>query len=128
MATDPHATVMVVHHESHVCHLFEEIFSEEGYRVVSATSGPRALAMAAEAPPDVILLDSVAPHLDGLAILRDLRQQGHRGTVIMLTGQGTLQTAREAMTLGAYDYILKPLDLGFLKTVLREGIESRLAE
>ncbi|HYU32484.1 MAG TPA: response regulator [Thermoanaerobaculia bacterium] len=126
MSIESHATVMVVHHELRVCQLFEEILSKEGYRAVSATNGARALLMAMETRPDIILLDSVMPHLDGLGILRDLRTRGHQGTVILLTAQGTLQGAREAMTLGAYDYITKPFNLDFLKSVLREGLESRL--
>ena len=124
--TNQQATVMVVHHELRVCRLFVEILSKEGYEVIPATSGPCALALAAETPPDLILLDSVEPDLDGLAILRQLRHQGHEGTVIMITSQGTLQNAREAMLLGAYDYIMKPFNLDFLKSVLREGLESRV--
>jgi DNA-binding response OmpR family regulator len=124
MSITPHPTVMVVNDEPRVCHLLEEILSEEGYRVVSAMNGQRALKMAAEIRPDIILLEIVTPGLDSVAILRELRQRGHGGTVIILTAQGTLQTAREAMRLGAYDYITKPFNLDFLKTVLREGLET----
>jgi len=83
--------------------------------------------LAAEAEPDLILLDIVMPSLDGVATLRELRSQGHQGPVIMLTAQGRLQTAREAMMLGAYDYVTKPFNLAFLKSVLREGLQDRLA-
>jgi len=120
------ATVMVVDDEPRVCQLFEKILSEEGYRVLTASGGERALAMAAEASPDLILLDIVMPGLDGVATLRELRKLGHRSPVIMLTAQGTLQTAREAMMLGAYDYITKPFNLDFLKSVLREVLHDRL--
>jgi len=71
----PPPTVMVVDDEPRVGLLFEKILSEEGYRVVTATSGRRALALAAAAPPDLILLDIVMPDLDGLATLRQLRRQ-----------------------------------------------------
>jgi len=124
--TDLPTTVMVVHHELRFCRLLTEVLSEEGYRVIPASSGPSALAMAAAEAPDLILLDSVMPSLDGVAILRQLRQQGHEGTVIMLTAQGTLQNAREAMLLDAYDYITKPFTMDFLKSVLREGLERRV--
>jgi DNA-binding response OmpR family regulator len=117
---------MVVNDEPRVCRLLEEILSEEGYRVVSATSCARALTIAAETRPELILLEIVTPGLDGVAILRELRQRGHESAVIVLTAQGTLQTAREAMTLGAYDYITKPFNLDFLKSVLREGLENGL--
>src|SRR5437016_388818 len=111
LSPPPPPTVMVVDDEPRVGLLFEKILSEEGYHVVTATSGRRALALAAAAPPDLILLDIVMPDLDGLATLRQLRLQGHLGTVILLTAHGTLATAREAMALGAYDYITKPFRL-----------------
>jgi DNA-binding response OmpR family regulator len=125
MTTRPAETVMVVDDEPRVCQFFEKILGEDGYRVITATSGRRALALAAEACPDVILLDIVMPDLDGVATLRELRKAGHRGPVIMLTAQGTLETAREAMVLGAYDYVTKPFNLEFLKSVLRDGLADR---
>lgn len=118
-------TVMVVDDEPRVCQLFEKILREEGYQVLTATSGRQALVLAQEAKPPVILLDIVMPEMDGVATLRELRRRGHWGAVIMLTAQGTLQTAREAMMLGAYDYITKPFNLEFLKSVLREGLKDR---
>jgi DNA-binding response OmpR family regulator len=128
VSTNAAAVVMVVDDEPRVGQLFEKVLSEEGYRVVTATSGQRALALAAEVRPDLILLDIVMPGLDGVAILRELRRRGHEGTVIVLTAQGTLQTAREAMTLGAYEYITKPFNLDFLKSILREGLQGCPAE
>lgn len=118
-------TVMVVDDEPQICQLFETILREEGYRVVTARSGRDAVVLASEAHPDLILLDIVMPEMDGVATLRTLRRRGHRGVVIMLTAQGTLQTAREAMRLGAYDYVTKPFNLEFLKSVLRGALEAR---
>ena len=118
-------TVMVVDDEPQICQLFETILREEGYRVVTAPSGRDAVALASEARPDLILLDIVMPGMDGVATLRALRRRGHHGVVIMLTAQGTLQTAREAMRLGAYDYVTKPFNLEFLKSVLRAALEAR---
>lgn len=119
------ATVLVVDDEPRVGQLFKKVLSEEGYRVLTASSGREALALASEAKPDLILLDIVMPDLDGVSTLRELRKQENRAPVIMLTAQGTLQTAREAMILGAYDYITKPFNLDFLKSVLREALDER---
>ena len=121
-------TVMVVDDEPRVCQLFQKVLGEDGYRVVTATSGQGALALAAEACPDAILLDIVMPGLDGVATLRELRKAGQRAPVIMLTVQGSLETAREAMILGAYDYVTKPFNLDFLRSVLREGLADRRGE
>ncbi|MBI5481147.1 MAG: response regulator [Deltaproteobacteria bacterium] len=117
-------TVMVVDDEPRVLEVLEKILGEEGYLVVTATSGERALALAAEASPDLIVLDIVMPGMDGVATLRELRRRGQRSPVIMLTAQGTVQTAREAMMLGAHDYITKPFNLEFLKSALREGLRD----
>jgi len=115
---------MVVHHEASVCQSRTDLLNAEGYRVRSATTGPRALAMAEETQPDLILLDCVMPYLDGLAVLRGLRQGGHLGSVIVLAARETLQAAREAMRLGAYDYIIDPVNGDLLKTIVREGLEN----
>ncbi len=129
MSTTEHArsgiTVMVVDDEPRVRQLFEKILREEGYQVVTARSGRDAVALASDAHPHLILLDIVMPEMDGVATLRELRRRGHHGVVIMLTAQGTLQTAREAMRLGAYDYVTKPFNLEFLKSVLRAALEGR---
>jgi DNA-binding response OmpR family regulator len=119
------ATIMVVDDEPRACQLFEKILGEDGYQVVAVTSGRHALARASEAQPELILLDIVMPEMDGVATLRELRRLGHLCPVIMLTAHGTLQTAREAMMLGAYDYITKPFNLEFLKSVLRAGLNDR---
>ncbi len=115
---------MVVHHEVSVCQSLTDLLNAEGYRVRSATTGPRALAVAIETRPDLILLDCVMPHLDGLAVLRGLRQGGHLGSVIVLAARETLQAAREAMRLDAYDYIIEPVNGELLKTIVREGLEK----
>ena len=119
------ATVLVVDDEPGVCRLFEKVLREEGYRTIVASSGREALELAGDAQPDLILLDIVMPGMDGVETLRELRRRGHAAVVIMLTAQGSLQTAREAMLLGAYDYVTKPFNLEFLKTVLRAGLSKR---
>lgn len=114
-------TIMIVDDEPCVCELLGAILREEGYAVLTAPSGADAVALAAAAEPELILLDMVMPGMDGMATLRELRRRGHRNVVVILTAHGSLQTAREAMQLGAYDYVTKPFNLDFLKSVLREG-------
>ena len=123
-AACPRPVVMVVDDDFRVCQLFERILGEEGYSVVTATSGEEALTVAAEAAPDLVVLDIVMPGMGGVATLRELHRRGVRAAVIMLTAQGSVETAREAMMLGAWDYVTKPFSLEFLKGVLREGLRS----
>jgi DNA-binding NtrC family response regulator len=115
-------TIMVVDDESRVCRLFEKVLSEEGYRVVTASNGRDAMELAKETHPHIVLLDIVMPEMDGIATLRELRKHEKFSVVVMLTARGSIQTARDAMSLGAYDYITKPFDLEFLKSTLRNAL------
>lgn len=121
-------TVMVVDDEPQACQFLEKILREEGYEVLVAQSGRDALALATGARPQIFLLDIVMPDMDGMATLRELRRQGHQGEVVIITAQGTVQTARQAMLLGAFDYITKPFNLELLKSVVREALRDRLEE
>lgn len=118
------ATVMVVDDEARACDVLAKVLTEEGYRVVTAQSGEEALVLAEKVHPELILLDIVMPGLDGIATLRELYRRGERAVIVMLTAQGTIQTAREAMLLGAHDYVTKPFNLEFLKSVLRDGMSQ----
>lgn len=89
-----------------------------GFAASSAPDGEAALAEVAHMPPDVILSDLVMPKMGGLDLLRALRKQDHDITVLILTAQGTVDTAVEAIRLGAYDYVAKPVDPQRLRILL----------
>jgi len=91
---------------------FRRVMSAElarrGHDVVSAASGQAALDAVAEAGPDVILLDLRLPDLDGIEVLKRLREREVRAGVVVLTGHGAVDTAIQAIRLGAHDYLEKP--------------------
>jgi len=91
---------------------FRRVMSAElarrGHDVVSAATGQAALDMAATANPDVILLDLRLPDLDGIDVLKKLREREVRAGVVVLTGHGAIDTAIQAIRLGAHDYLEKP--------------------
>ena len=97
-----------------------------GFDAVSATDGEDALAQVATTVPDVIVSDLVMPKMGGLDLLRGLRQQGLEITTLLLTAQATVDTAIEAIRLGAYDYVSKPIDPQRLRILLDQVVE-RLA-
>ncbi len=97
-----------------------------GFEVSNAPDGAQALASIATAAPDVIVSDLVMPNMGGLDLLRALRQQGHEITTLILTAQATVDTAVEAIQLGAYDYVSKPIDPQRLRILLDQVVE-RLA-
>jgi len=103
-----------------------QLVSGWGFDVSNAPDGAKALEQIATAPPDVIVSDLVMPTMGGLDLLRALRQQGLEITTLLLTAQATVDTAIEAIRLGAYDYISKPIDPQRLHILLDQVVE-RLA-
>ena len=100
------------------------IATEADIHVVGeAADGEKAVAAYRALTPDVTLLDMVMPRMDGLTLLRALQQQGADVTTLLLTAQGTVETAVEAMKEGAYDYLTKPVDLKRLKILLDKIVE-----
>ena len=100
-----------------------QLVASWGFDVANAPDGEAALEQIAQAHPDVILSDMVMPRMGGLDLLRALRQQDHDITVLILTAQATVDTAVEAIRLGAYDYVAKPVDPQRLRILLDQVAE-----
>src|SRR5260221_11075219 len=96
-----------------------------GFTAESASDGEEALEKVTTFRPAIVITDLVMPRMDGLALLRALPQQGADVTTLLLTAQGTVDTAVEAMKEGAYDYLTKPVDIQRLK-ILLDKIVARL--
>src|SRR6267142_2392862 len=96
-----------------------------GFAAESAADGEDALQKVTSFRPAIVITDLVMPGMDGLALLRALHQQGADVTTLLLTAQGTVETAVEAMKEGAYDYLTKPVDIQRLK-ILLDKIVARL--
>src|SRR5688572_9898538 len=88
----------------------EQLVRSWGYAAESAKDGEDALEKVTSFRPAIVITDLVMPRMDGLGLLRALQQQGADTTTLLLTAQGTVETAVEAMKEGAYDYLTKPVD------------------
>jgi two-component system, OmpR family, KDP operon response regulator KdpE len=99
--------VLVADDEPRITKLVSIALSEEGFRVVTANGGEDALAKAEEIRPDIVLLDIVMPDLDGIEVMRQLREQ-RPVPVILLTAKGATADKAKGLDLGADDYIAKP--------------------
>lgn len=117
--------ILVVDDEEDVCEFFQDNLPEEGYSVLTAFSGEEAISKVKEESPDLMLLDIKMAGLDGIKVLEMAKKIKQDINVIMLTGYGTISTAREAMKLGAYDYVTKPFDLNFIKRLLKEALQRK---
>jgi len=101
----------------------EQLVKAWGFIAESAADGEEALEKVTSFRPAIVITDMVMPRMDGLALLRALQQQGADVTTLLLTAQGTVETAVEAMKEGAYDYLTKPVDLKRLKILLDKIVE-----
>ena len=91
----------------------------------SASDGEEALEKITTFRPAIIITDLVMPRMDGLELLRALQQQGADVDDVMLTAQGTVETAVEAIKEGAYDYLTKPVEPQRLKILLDKIVERQ---
>ncbi len=99
-------------------------FSRRGYDVSECGDGAQALSFVDQRAFDVIVLDMMMPGMTGLELLEKLRQRGTEAEIVMLTGQGTIETAVEAMKLGAREFLTKPISLKELDRLVKKCVES----
>jgi len=99
--------IMAVDDEEDILRLLRRILEEEGYEFVGTTSGESAISLLRQKQPSLVILDIMMPGLDGFQVL-DLIRQKSDVPVIMLTGKGGVTALRDAIEIGADDYIRKP--------------------
>src|SRR5881396_2973278 len=102
-----------------------ELVSTWGFTTESASDGQEALQRITTFRPSIIISDLVMPRMGGLELLRALKDEGGGLTIVILTAQGTVETAVEAIKQGAYDYLTKPIDPQRLKILLDQVVERQ---
>ncbi|MGE5363033.1 MAG: sigma-54-dependent transcriptional regulator [Bacteroidota bacterium] len=115
--------VLIVDDDNLICISLKKILQKMGYTVDTCMEGDKVLDKVEEFQPDVILLDIYLTTHNGLDILRDLQKQYFHIPVIMITGYSDVKIAVTAMKLGAFDFLLKPIDIEQLQIILNRGIE-----
>ncbi|MHB8865382.1 MAG: sigma 54-interacting transcriptional regulator [Pirellulaceae bacterium] len=119
--------LLVIDDEPGIHFSIGRVFAQEPIQVLAAESAEDGLRLAMEESPDVILLDIRLGNRSGLEVFQDLRRIDPRSLIIFITGFGTTDTAIETMKLGAYDYLVKPLDASQLQHVVNQAVTiSRL--
>lgn len=123
------ATILIIEDDPAMCAGLQDNLEIEGYRVLSATSVQQGRAAALQGGPDLIVLDVMLPDGDGIALCRELRANGLRQPIIMLTARGEELDKVEGFEGGADDYVVKPFGLRELlariHALLRRTMESR---
>jgi len=106
----PVNTILVVDDEESIRSSLSGILSDEGFNVILAEDGKKALNVAGSESPDLVLLDIWMPGMDGMETLKKMKEEIPSLPVIMMSGHGTIETAVQATKLGAYDFIEKPFN------------------
>ena len=118
----PH-TLLVIDDESGIRFTIQEILSSDDVRVLTAANSSEGLLMVKDESPDVVLLDIRLDGESGLDVFHQIKRINPRSLVIFITGHGTTDTAIEAMKLGAFDYLVKPLDFTQLQQVIEQAFK-----
>jgi two-component system nitrogen regulation response regulator NtrX len=118
--------ILVVDDEPGIRQAHGQLLEYEGYEVKTATGGAEGITIYDSFRPQLVFLDVKMAGLDGLEVLKRLRQADPNATVVMISGHATIQTAVEATQLGAYDILEKPLDTDRVLVLLRNAFETRL--
>jgi two-component system nitrogen regulation response regulator GlnG len=117
-------TLLVIDDEESVRYSFRNIFSLDGGEVLTAGSGREGLDLVRDRAPDVIVVDLQLPDMSGLEVFGEIQSIAPKRPVVFITAHGTTQTAIEAMKRGAFDYLIKPLDLERLTHVIERAFEA----
>jgi two-component system, NtrC family, response regulator AtoC len=118
------AKILVIDDDRSIRETLEIYLSEEGYDVITASTGTDGLAKYVEATPDVVILDIRLPDVDGFRILEDLKEEDENLKIIMITAFHGMESTISAMKKGAFDYIHKPIDVNELDISIKKALHA----
>jgi len=123
------AKILVIDDDTSLRRVLEYNLQEEGYDVAAAASGEEGLRLFQQLQPDLVITDMKMSGMDGLKVLKSIKESSADTLVIIITAFGTVDVAVEAMKAGAYDYITKPFNREALKLTVKKALQfSGLAE
>jgi DNA-binding NtrC family response regulator len=117
--------ILIVDDEAFIRENLERILAEDGYRPFSTESGAEAVKKVGEEDVDLVLLDLNLAGKSGLDVLRELKEVDPEVLVIIITGYGTVESAVEALKMGAYDYMKKPFKADAIRLIVRLALETQ---
>ena len=120
-------SILIVDDEQVICDVLSEELSEQGYLCTAVLTGDDALGELATQDFDVVLLDIRLPGMSGMEVLREMWLNHRETAVVMITAINDVNTAVEAIKLGASDYIVKPFNLDRVNTSIRSALETKQA-
>lgn len=118
--------VLIVDDEEILCNSLKIDLEDDGYDVSICHTGEDAVSKISEIRPGLVLLDLRLPCMDGIAVLKQIKEFDEEINIVMMTAYGDTQTTVEAVKCGAYDFINKPFELYELKAIIKNAFESRI--
>jgi len=116
--------ILIVDDQPAVLEIMKEILDSEGYQTVATRSGEEALKLAPQAF-DLLMADIVMPQMGGLELIRAFQKSSPDTVPMLITGFASVETAREAVDQGVYDYIVKPVDRDKLCNAVAKALERK---
>ena len=116
--------VLIVDDEEEFVTTLAERLQLRGIQTLTATDGESALSLIETTHPQVVVLDVMMPGMGGLEVLKQIKSQNAQIPVILLTGYGSTKQGIEGMNLGAFDYLMKPINIDELIDKMQEAVKS----
>lgn len=117
------AKILVIDDDTSLRRVLEYNLQEEGYEIQTASSGEEGLYLFGQAQPDLVITDMKMPGMDGLMVLKSIKERSPGALVVIMTAFGTIDIAVDAMKAGAYDYITKPFNRDALKLTVKKALQ-----
>ncbi len=120
-------TMLVADDQPNIRRLLEALFLKEGFAVLVAENGQKAVELAASNPVDILISDLIMPDMTGVEVLQKIKSLHPQSTAIIITAYGTIKSAVEATRCGAYDYLQKPFDNEDIRRIVKRAMEQKNA-
>jgi len=116
--------ILIVDDEKNVLSSFRRILSEDGFEIFTASTAEEGLTIAGQNSVDLLIMDIKMPGMNGLEAFSKFKEIDPAMSIIIMTAYGTVETAVEAMQLGAFDYIIKPFEIPEMKKIMSRALEA----
>ncbi len=111
--------ILIIDDEAGVRKILSKVLKKEGYKVLTAASGEKAIKIVKNKKVDLTLVDLKMPGIDGVETIRRIRKSDSSVINVIITGYGEMKSVKEATDLGVFDYITKPFDLKYIKALIK---------
>ena len=116
--------ILIIDDDEMVLRVMQDLLVGEGFEVIVTADGPRGLELFKAHGPDLVLLDLALPSMNGLEVLRRIRESNPMAKVIMITGYGTEDSSQVALRYGAFDFLRKPVGSATILEKIHDALES----